>query len=234
MRKSKQKTKIDWADYAHNPVKGICRHKCEYCYAKRMYNRFKWDKKIRLDLDELSYVGLPEPQKIFIGSMHDIFGEWITHDWVTRIIKSIYEDNKAREILGWPLNNFIFLTKNPKRYAEFIFPKNCWLGTTVEDNKHLGRLYDLFLATKNREFAYMNKRFVSFEPLLDNLRDLSAYEEEIINMDWIIIGGLTPKPVHDPAWVKRILDVAHWNKIPVFLKKNLQYPEERKDYPKWS
>lgn len=39
------KTKIEWADSTWNPVTG-CLHGCEYCYARRIANRFagcdKW------------------------------------------------------------------------------------------------------------------------------------------------------------------------------------------------
>ncbi len=34
------KTKIEWADYTWNPVTG-CLHNCNYCYARRIANRFK-------------------------------------------------------------------------------------------------------------------------------------------------------------------------------------------------
>ena len=33
------KTKIDWADASWNPVTG-CLHDCEYCYARKIANRF--------------------------------------------------------------------------------------------------------------------------------------------------------------------------------------------------
>ena len=33
------KTKIDWADATWNPVTG-CLHGCEYCYARRIAERF--------------------------------------------------------------------------------------------------------------------------------------------------------------------------------------------------
>lgn len=29
-----QKTKIPWADYTINPVKGLCPMACSYCYAR--------------------------------------------------------------------------------------------------------------------------------------------------------------------------------------------------------
>lgn len=34
------KTKIDWADMTWNPVTG-CLHGCEYCYARKIAERFK-------------------------------------------------------------------------------------------------------------------------------------------------------------------------------------------------
>lgn len=33
------KTKIEWADSTWNPITG-CRHKCHYCYARGIANRF--------------------------------------------------------------------------------------------------------------------------------------------------------------------------------------------------
>lgn len=33
------KTKIEWADSTWNPITG-CRHKCPYCYARGIANRF--------------------------------------------------------------------------------------------------------------------------------------------------------------------------------------------------
>ena len=43
------KTKIEWCDYTLNPVKGLCPVGCSYCYARRLYRRFGWNPKIRLD-----------------------------------------------------------------------------------------------------------------------------------------------------------------------------------------
>lgn len=33
------KSKIEWCDSTWNPITG-CRHKCAYCYARRIANRF--------------------------------------------------------------------------------------------------------------------------------------------------------------------------------------------------
>ena len=102
------KTKIEWCDYTINPIKGICKHKCWYCYAKAMYKRFGWDEKIRYDPDAFYDVNkIPFGSKIFVGSTHDIFGEWVESEIIKIIISwtAIY-----------PKHTFIFLTKNPRRY----------------------------------------------------------------------------------------------------------------------
>lgn len=35
-----QKTKIEWCDSSWNPITG-CYHQCEYCYARRIANRYR-------------------------------------------------------------------------------------------------------------------------------------------------------------------------------------------------
>lgn len=218
------KTKIDWADFSINPIKGICKNDCWYCYAKRMYKRFKWDEHIRQDFSVFVDVAkLKEPSKIFIGSTHDIFGKWIPYHWIYGIIEYCKQYNQ---------HTYIFLTKNPSRYKEFIFPQNCWLGTSIENNKNLGRLYDLTKATDGR-----NKIFVSFEPLLSEMKDVRYYRPELKKLDWVIIGGLTPKPVHKDKWVLdlldyiRLLNYSAQINIPIFLKDNLKFEIGIKEFP---
>ena len=48
-----KKTDIEWCDYSINPVKGLCPVGCEYCFARRLYKRFKWNPEIRLDSEVL-------------------------------------------------------------------------------------------------------------------------------------------------------------------------------------
>ena len=53
-------------------------------------------------------------------------------------------------------------------------------------------------------------------------------------MDWVIVGGLTPKPIHKKEWVDDIIKEARRQKIPIFLKDNLHYPKVIKEFPKSS
>jgi len=205
------KTKIEWCDYTINPIKGLCRNDCWYCYAKRMYKRFKWDKHIRLDLSVFDLT-LKNPSRIFVGSTHDIFGDWIPYHWIQEIINIIK--------IEWSAHTFIFLTKYPKRYVEFLFPNNCWLGTSktgIENNQ--SHLWGLFSGMNNI-------KFISYEPLLGEPDILPSY---LSRPNWIIVGGLTPKPMHKNWWVEQLIDE---NKnIPIFLKDNLKWGEQIQQFP---
>lgn len=211
------KTKIEYVDYTINPIRGLCKNDCPYCYAKRMYRRFGWDENISCNYGVFNEVEkLKKPSRIFIGSMHDIFGEWIYYNWISNIIQYCSD---------FPQHTFIFLTKNPKRYAEFIFPDNCWLGVTIDGKENPKNLEE-----KMQDFLFnaKNIKFISYEPLLN----MDAYYVRFIKfVDWVIVGGLTPKPVHLKSWVYGILQIAKHHNKPVFLKDNLKYPEIIKEFP---
>ena len=219
------KTKIEWVKnpdgsqgYTRNPVKGLCKNNCSYCYAKRIYKRFNWNPEIRIDwtvMDEI--YKLKDHSTFFIGSMHDIFGPWIPSNWIEGII------DYAKI---FPYHRFIFLTKFPERYKYFDFPKNCWLGTTITGEENIDELGERMWL-----FTLLNKdniKFVSYEPLL-NYR--VVYTRYMTMIDWIIIGGLTPKPVHKKEWVIDIIKRARlWN-VPIFIKGNLRWPEKIQNFP---
>lgn len=217
------KTKIEWADYTVNPVKGKCQNACWYCYARRMYDRFKWDPEVRFDDKEMDKVAkIKKPSRIFVGSTHELFGNWIPSWWIRDILISVKR---------YPQHTFIFLTKNPKRYVGFEFPENCWLGVTITGKEN------------NQSWVYGytsgmgNKRFISFEPLLESPMPLVGGWHE-----WVIIGALTGpgSKKHQPKkeWVEDIMRQAGRLNIPLFLKDNLmpimgeEYVKQRQEWPK--
>ena len=206
------KTKIEWCDYTINPIKGLCRNDCWYCYAKRMYKRFKWDEHIELDPKVFNdVVKLKEPSRIFVGSTHDIFGDWIPHHWICEIIDTCNQ---------YPKHTFIFLTKFPKRYVEFIFNNNCWLGTSItgiENNQ--SHLWGSFSGMNNI-------KFISYEPLLGEPDILASY---LSRPSWIIVGGLTPKPMHKNWWVEQLMN--EFKNTPIFLKDNLKWHKKIQEFP---
>lgn len=194
-----QKTKIEWCDYSRNPIKGYCPNNCPYCYAHRRYNRFKWDKTLRFDERVLPTIRtIKEPSRIFIGSMIDMYHPDIPSRWVKEIIKFTR---------NYPGHTFITLTKFPENLYKFDFPENWWIGITIDNFYKLGMINTI---RSFSELKITGKRFISAEPLLTDLDHLPLQ-----GIDWLIIGGLTPKPIHEKSWIDYIVKHTDDLHIPV-------------------
>ncbi|SCG82717.1 hypothetical protein DW1_1144 [Proteiniborus sp. DW1] len=225
------KTKIDWADYSWNIVTG-CKNDCEYCYAKKIANRFK-------DKNNLTYVNgvkpehlsnipypygfLPtfhpnrlndpqkvkEPQSIFVCSMADLFGEWVPDEWIKDVFKAC---EKA------PQHRYLFLTKNPDRYIDLYekkilpYKENIWLGTTIT------RPSDEFVFFKDTPY----KSFISIEPILEPFGQLAKGEMP----QWIIVGAETGnrkgKVIPKKEWIMSIKEQCRAAGVPLFMKESLR------------
>ena len=205
-----KKSKIEWTDYTINPIKGKCKNKCSYCYAKKMYDRFKWNPEVRLKLSEMDKIRkIKKPSKIFVCSMHELFGEWIPSEWTKSILDKIKE---------YPQHTFLILTKCIERAYLWSLPDNVWLGVSIDTIVGSDLMY--------LRSAYAVKRFISFEPLLAEI------DTDLKEIDWVIIGAQTqPTKLPKKEWVQKIIDEAKRHKIPVFLKDNLKWPEVRREFP---
>ncbi len=205
--------KIGWCDFTK--VGELCyalrqakrkEHVCPKCYA--------FEPHLHPERLEEPYQR-KKPAKIFVCSMADLFGDFIPREWIEQVIQ-VAKDN--------PQHIFQFLTKNPKRYHEFDFPRNCWLGTTVNCQDDMYRLIDLSLTPSK------NLIFVSFEPLYSEIQ-MTFYRPP----DWIIIGAQTnpPNPPVQPRqeWIEKLISDARTIGARVFLKDNLDYPEKIKEFP---
>ncbi len=151
-----QKSKIEWTDYTLNPVKGLCPMACPYCYARRMYKRFKWDTEIRWD-DSVFWGGLKgkKGDRYFIGSTMELFGEWIEDWWMTTIFDWVR---------AYPQRTFIFLTKQPQNLIKWSpYPRNCYLGVSVTNQHQFDE------AIKYLKEVKATVKFISFEPLLEHI-----------------------------------------------------------------
>ena len=212
------KTAIEWCDYTINPVKGLCPMACDYCYARRMYKRFKWnpeitwDEKCLLDLRKIK-----EPSRIFVGSTMELFGKWVNKEAMEYIL-SFPPD--------YPEHTFIFLTKQPQNLIKWSpFPDNCWVGisTTSFEQFGLGLMY--------LQNIKATVKFLSFEPLLSQITDhhsqynskMMARDFEFTGISWVIIGAQTKPTVYPRIeWVQEVVESADKAGIPVFLKDNLK------------
>ena len=207
------KRKIEWCDYTWSPVVGCYGpggtkekpNNCKYCYAKRIAKRFFKDNP---DFEPRFYperlkepYWVKKPSKIFVCSMADLFGDWVPDLWIEAIMATAFEN---------PRHIFQFLTKNPKRYLEFKFPDNCWLGVTLTGE-------DIF-SDMVRD-AYMdgiknNKIFVSIEPLLGHIGEYAKLKK----YDLCVIGAMTGPNAVVPKkeWIDSI---KHKN---IFWKENIK------------
>jgi protein gp37 len=176
-----------------------------------MYQRFHWNEEVKLDLTVLDKIAqIKEPSRIFLCSTHDLFGEWIGDKWIFDIITACHK---------YPQHKFLLLTKNPKRYLDFTFRNNFWTGITMT-----GEAVAKQFKIANQVFEKFPNGFVSFEPLLNEYGVIPR------NCKWIIIGGLTPSPIHKIEWVDDLLKQADKFKIPVFIKNNAHYPRIRQEF----
>lgn len=170
---------IEWAQWSWNPVTG-CEHGCEYCYArdiaKRFYQhgfaptlypgRLACPANTKLPKGAENNIGL---RNVFATSMGDLFGKWVPKEWILAVL------SRAANAPQW---NFLFLTKNPARLTEFKFPKNAWVGTTVDTQARV--------KPAEKAFAKIDAtvKFLSVEPLLEDLTF-----GHLDYFDWVIIGG---------------------------------------------
>ena len=216
---------------------------CEYCYARDIANRFKgydyhdgepnvWASTAielvepmtitrkngkqyiapypfgfkptfhRYKLDEYKN---KSARNIFVCSMADLFGDWVPDSWIREVFEAC---EKALQ------HNYMFLTKNPKRYIELCscgrLPKNdnFWYGQTITKN-----------SDKMTSLKYMGvKWFFSVEPILSHI-DLP------IIPDWVIIGAETgrrkDKVVPERKWLDDIVTQCRENGKNVFMKSSL-------------
>ncbi|MEM1550914.1 MAG: DUF5131 family protein [Candidatus Bathyarchaeia archaeon] len=164
--------------YSWNPIVG-CLHNCIYCwsrrYAARLASRGVEPYKSRgfspTLVESRLRQRLPDGRFIFVSDMGDMWGDWVPREWIERVLRVVRSKSRSR---------FLFLTKNPIRYLEFIdeFSDNTILGATIETNRD----YKLSGApSPRRRYETMLEldwkwKIIVIEPILD-------FDEEFI--DWI-------------------------------------------------
>ncbi|HYI27586.1 MAG TPA: phage Gp37/Gp68 family protein [Bradyrhizobium sp.] len=225
---------------------------CRHCYAERLNTRlgtgrdykpgvlFRDDRvmyangKVKLYLDEKMLtqpLRWKRPRAIFVGSMTDLFADFVPDEWIDQIF--------AVMALA-PQHRFMVLTKRPERMREYLLETwqplpNVWLGTSVEDQATADARIPKLLATPAA------KRFLSAEPLLGpvDLRYLQPLDPPVeidaVNgthgvlrphggrspaLDWVIAGGESgPKarPMH-PDWARALRDQCAAAGVPFLFK----------------
>ena len=203
------KTKIEWCDYTWNPITG-CLNGCEYCYARKIYQRFKKD-----FTPQIHYSRLPQPlkcktpSKIFVCSVSDFWG---------RGVEPIWREEVYNVIKATPEHTYLILTKQPQNIEDWDrIPENVWLGVTITGDADEWR-------TKHLE-GYEGIKFISCEPLLFSIISIPKY------IDWVIIGALTGRNgwLPENQWVEDIIKMT--KPRPLFLKDNLMWGDKIQEFP---
>lgn len=152
-----------------------------------------------------------KPSIVFVCSMADLFGAWVPDEW----IKEVFAACEAA-----PQHTYLFLTKNPKRYAELArkgilqFKPNFWFGSTVTTNDS-----DIYSPSRRNIFA-------SVEPIHGPI-DFSTLGDQRFKWmpKWVIIGAETgnrkEKIVPQREWIDSIVEQAHRQSAKVFMKESL-------------
>lgn len=222
-------TAIEWTDVTDNPIvveEGgwWCRKvdkQCLNCYAERL-NSFRGNglafngEPPKLVLKEDLLAGWKKQrkrQRHFVGSMTDVFGEWVPREWQLQLFDAM---------AAAPAQTFQLLTKRPEvaltaaqswlalRGGKYL-PENIWVGCSVGDQ---------ITANRRRQFMAAMPAvitFASYEPALGPI-DFSRWEF----LNWLICGGESGPEARPSslAWFRQARDWCQKQVIPFFFKQH--------------
>lgn len=222
-------SQIEWTHHTFNPWWGCTKVSpaCDNCYAelwakrmghqiwgakssRRFFSDIHWNEPLKWNEDAAAN---KKSHRVFCASMADVF-------------EKRSELNEQRErlwtlIQATPWLDWLLLTKRPQNIASMIpwddnhWPKNVWLGTTVE-NQVLAEQRLPHLLKHNASV-----RFLSCEPLLGAINLEPWINHKILHrIDWVIAGGESgpgARPMH-PDWAKKLLKQCQESKISFHFK----------------
>lgn len=231
---------------------------CKFCYADAMqtgpylsglpYLPESFRKgELFLDRNALDQVlRRRKPTAFFWCDMTDLFGRWVPFEWIDEIISAI---------VGSPQHRHMILTKRPDVALEYFgsgrhgpkgvgpdratyhlneeksgelaphlrtgYPLAVWIGVSVEDQERKSRL-DLL-----RKIP-ADYRFVSFEPLLE---DLALDYRELKGFDLLIWGGESGSKARDcyVDWIREGMAAGRRAGAMNFVKQLGRRPCDRND-----
>jgi protein gp37 len=178
---------------------------CANCYAERDMTRYGRNFNVVTRTKDPTFFAplkWKEPKRIFTCSWSDWFIEE-ADAWRPEAYNVI---DATRQ------HEYLILTKRIERVTKnefFLWPKNIWLGVSVETPRQFGRI------DKLREIN-AGIRFLSMEPLLSG----SFHDLNLTGIHWVITGtesGSNARPV-DLEWIRRLRDKCKKAEVPFFLK----------------
>ena len=213
-----QASAIEWTDATWNPVTGCTKvgRGCDNCYAERFAERWRGVKghpyEQGFDLRQWP-TRLDQPSQwkksrmIFVNSMSDLFHKQVERKFIDKVFE-------AMEAADWHV--YQVLTKRSSlmrryvrdRYRENSVPDHIWLGVSVEDAEHKGRIEHL------RQIE-SRARFISFEPLLGPIGSV-----DLSGIAWAIVGGESGPKARSMAlsWATDLRDRCKASSVAFFFK----------------
>jgi protein gp37 len=227
------KSSIEWTTRTWNPVTGCMEVSpgCKNCYARGMSARLAamgqekykdttrkagkatlWTGKINLSESDLAIpLTVKTPSMFFVNSMSDIFHADVPFSFIDKIFETIR---------ACPQHIFQILTKRPEIMRDYAncrslghFPANTWLGVSVENQETTGRI-DYLLDVPGVH------RFISAEPLLEEIDITSKFSIKNSKLDWVICGGESgnnARPIKQ-EWVMDLYYQCQGAGFPFFFK----------------
>lgn len=236
-------SQIEWTEATWNPTVGCSKKSpgCRGCYAIRQVHRLahnphpqvssansgltvlrngalQWTGKVRLIESRLSIpVKRRKPTTYFVNSLSDLFHPSLPDSAIAEVFRVMYRCN-------W--HTFQILTKHGETHGRMVqtmrrivqdfgpMRANIWMGVSVENRAAVSRI-DLLRQVPAAV------RFISFEPLLENLGPL-----DLPGIALAIIGGESGKGARpcDPAWIRSIVQQARAQHVAPFVKQLGRYP----------
>lgn len=210
---------IEWTEATWNPTVGCTKVSpgCDLCYAERITQRFPttFPNGFALTLRP-EVLDLPKrwrrPRVVFVNSMSDLFHAGVPDEFIQRVFEVMAE---------CPQHTFQVLTKRAERLARLAprlsWPSNVWMGVSVESPAYQWRID--YLRTVPAAV-----RFVSAEPLLDELPDLNLQ-----GIHWLIAGGESQAGARPAklAWFRSLRNQCLATGVAFFLKQLGGHPSKR-------
>ena len=170
-----------------------------------------------------------KPTRILVNFRGDLMGGWVdpnqnfepqvllTRDHTLSTWGSL-KDQGFQVINSCPQHQFLFLTKNPAGYAKWgAWPDNAWIGATVCNDEML--VNSLFKLCK----VWSSHKWLSIEPLMDRMYQISEKWLKDAGISWVVIGGWSQgKKQPEISWIREIVEACDKAGIPVWLKDNLE------------
>jgi protein gp37 len=223
-------SRIEWTHHTFNPWWGCVKVSaaCDHCYAetwakrlgeqvwgakseRRFFSEAHWKEPLRWNKEAIE---TKTRRRVFCASMADVFEN--REDLIPHRLRLLELIENTPQLDWLILTKRIHLVKKqlPKGYE---FPKNVWLGATVENQETANKRIKYLL-----EFKSPSVRFLSCEPLLSqiDIRDHLIVGKHGTRIDWVIAGGESGpgSRAMDPAWPEDLQNQCAKEKVPFHFK----------------